>query len=157
MHITHEQLTALLSYDQQTGEFTWIVDRSTRVRAGTKAGGTNADGYRQIGFNRKYYYAHRLAWLYVYGRNPVSLVDHINGDRQDNRISNLREVTLQQNNYNIKKVRASSGLIGVHWSPRQGKWRANISAKGTIYRLGSFEDKESAHKAYMDAKSKLHT
>lgn len=155
MHITHEQLTAMLSYDQQTGEFTWLVDRGTRLRAGARAGGTNAEGYRQIGIDRRYYFAHRLAWFYVHGELPAGCIDHINGCRTDNRIANLRVVTVRENNFNIRAVRSQTGHIGVY-QKSPGSFAATIKADGRRQYLGSFPTAEAASRAYQAEKTKRH-
>lgn len=101
--------------------------------------------------------AHRLAWLYVYGEWPQHGLDHINGVRLDNRISNLRDVPQTINLENQRKAKGltKSGFLGVERT-RGGKWAARIVANGKRYGLGVFATPEAAHSAYVTAKRKLH-
>ena len=102
-------------------------------------------------------YAHRLAWLYVHGVWPPHEVDHINGDRSDNRIANLRLATRQQNSENRHGAQSNSktGLVGVSWHKRAGKWQAHIRVKGRTRYLGLFESTQDACMAYLQAKQTM--
>jgi hypothetical protein len=113
-------------------------------------------GYWMLHVDGGMYYAHRLAWLYVYGAWPSAQIDHINRQRGDNRIANLREVTNRQNHQNraICK-RNTSGLMGVSKLP-SGMWRAQLYLDGKGYFLGNHETKELAYAAYVAGKRKLH-
>lgn len=146
----------LLQYDASTGEFTWIKSPSNNVKAGTLAGGISHRGYRYIRVNMKQYLAHRLAWLFYYGKWPSGEIDHINGIKTDNRISNLRDVSHSVNKQNLKKARSDNvtGLIGV--SPHCGKYRSYIAIGGKRLYLGHYDTAEEAHKVYIEAKRKLH-
>lgn len=153
--ITAEQLRELLDYDPESGRFTWRVALPGQ-KAGSPAGCLDSYGYVVIridGANRK---AHRLAWLIAYGEWPDDQIDHINGDRSDNRIANLRSLTNQGNQQNRRTAHRgnSSGLLGV--SPKRGKWRAQIKVDGKKRHLGLFDTPEAAHAAYLEAKRKLH-
>jgi hypothetical protein len=101
--------------------------------------------------------AHRLAWLYVHGKYPTDAIDHVNRERDDNRISNLRECQNWQNSAN-RSMRAdnSSGIRGVHFSKKKKKWVAMIGDKGSRKYLGIYESKESAHQAYKAASETLY-
>lgn len=156
LHITHESLKSILHYDEATGVFTWLVDRGTRLRAGSRAGAIDASGYRRIGVNKVYYYAHRLAWMYVHGVMPEQCIDHINGNRADNRLLNLRHVSAQQNCFNLHVTKAPSGLLGVRWNARKGRWVAKIQINGQRKQLGSFDSPAEAHEAYLSAKKTIH-
>lgn len=102
-----------LSYDRETGGFFWRK-RSGSQCAGNKAGTVSADGYVKIKITGKMFMAHRLAWLFTYGDWPRGEIDHINGDRADNRISNLRDVSRSANQRNAKRRRDNtSGITGV--------------------------------------------
>ena len=153
--LTAEQVRELLDYNPETGRFTWrIAPRGHK--AGSQAGCTDSYGYvviRTAGAGHK---AHRLAWLIAYGEWPDDQVDHINGDRSDNRIANLRSLTNQGNQQNRRTAHRGirSGLLGV--SPKRGKWRAQIKVDGKKRHLGLFDTPEAAHAAYLEAKRKLH-
>src|SRR5690606_34614864 len=98
--LTQQRLKELLYYDPETGIFTRLVGRSgPRARAGDVAGSDNGKGYIRIYVDGRPYKAHRLAWFYMHGEWPEE-IDHRNGERADNRLSNLRPVTRQQNNLN---------------------------------------------------------
>lgn len=97
---------------------------------GSAAGVINAGGYRQVGVNRRIVYVHRLVWLWVYGELPVE-IDHINGDKSDNRIANLRAATGGQNKQNRGMLRSNtSGLKGVFFNKNMGLWHAQVNANG---------------------------
>jgi hypothetical protein len=135
-------LRKLLSYDAKTGIFYWKEGRRGRVRKGDVAGTKNKQGYVCIFVDRKNYLAHRLAWLYMYGEEPPAIIDHINGVRDDNRISNLREATHALNMHWASKPNKDSGYYGVR---KDGdRWQVFVAGK---YH-GSFVCKELAAKIY---------
>lgn len=153
-----ELLRKVLDYDPETGKFTWIAKVAKRVRVGDEAGSFNGRGYRTISVLDTKYQAHRLAWLLTYGRWPNHEIDHINGDKSDNRLCNLRECTPAENGQNLAAPASSScGLIGASWGKHQGRWRAQITVNGRKQHLGYFDDKWAAHRAYCEAKERLHT
>ena len=135
--ITADELRSILHYDPLTGVFTRRESAGGRM-AGKVSGGPTTDGYTKIGVNRRYYKAHRLAWLYVYGEWPTYQIDHINRDRADNRICNLRDVTHQQNLCNTNTYsNNTSGHKGVRY--RNGKFAARIRVNYKFVQLGTFE------------------
>lgn len=156
--ITQAELKEYLNYDENTGIFTWKVSPSCAVKAGMIAGGTRKDRYTHIKILGRFYLAHRLAWLYMYGHHPEKHIDHINGIRADNRISNLRLCTFSQNQQNLSKLRDNntSGLLGVSYYKITNKWKAQICLNKKYIFLGYFDDKESAYKAYLKKKKELH-
>ena len=156
--ISHERLKELLEYSQDTGIFVWRNDRSGLAKQGVIAGGTNNEGYRLISIDSISYKAHRLAWLYVNGEFPKTLIDHINGNRDDNRISNLRLATDKLNGRNRTKLNKNnkSGYAGVSWHPQLKRWWARIRVDGKNKSLGTYHDPAEAHKAYLDGKKKYH-
>ena len=158
--LTAERLRELLHYDPETGIFTWLNSSSGRgrvIKAGAIAGVGRGHRYIRIGFFGYRNYAHRLAWLYVYGKFPVNHIDHINGNGHDNRIKNLREATHAENHQNTKiRVDNSIGFTGVYFHKTTGKWRAAITANKKTHSLGLFRTPELAYEAYLEAKSKLH-
>jgi HNH endonuclease/AP2 domain len=142
-----EKLRELFSYDPEKGSFRWNGE----------AGYISGNGYRYISVEGKKRLSHRLAWLMHYGEEPNGLVDHINGDRTDNRIQNLRLATYSQNSANAKlHTRNTSGLKGASWMPKKNRWQATITVKNKQMNLGYFKTKEAAHDAYMAAAKKYH-
>jgi hypothetical protein len=152
--LTQSRLKYLFRYDQKTGKFFRRVTVSSfNARAGMHAGYLNAWGYLRIMVDGETYFVHRLVWLYVHGRFPKDDLDHKNGIRSDNRITNLREATRSQNLANSKAHRDKRGkLKGVHWQPKTGKWRARIKQ----IHLGLFSTEEAAHAAYCKAAKRLY-
>lgn len=137
----------------------WIYDKNTGVfthKDGRVAGNKNLHGYVRIGLHGKTHAAHRLAWLYVYGEFPKGHIDHINGVRDDNRISNLREVSKSGNSRNQRKAHSNSttGFLGV--VAARNKFQAKISVGGKQRYLGVFRTPYEAHSAYLIAKRKFH-
>jgi len=138
------RLKELLRYCPDTGAFTWKVSHA-RAPAGGVAGCADAYGYVVVRADKVLYKAHRLAWLYVHGNWPTRCVDHINGVRNDNRISNLRDVNQSVNMHNARRQRVGpSGVVGVTWDAARGKWKAQIRVmyKNTV--LGRFVSKADA-------------
>lgn len=156
MAVTQARLRELFDYDPETGVFTNRVRRANRA-AGEVAGGLNALGYVTVAVDGKRYLAHRLAWLYVYGEMPKQ-IDHINCNRADNRIANLRKCDQKQNTQNIRRAHFDNrtGRLGVEKIPATGKYRARICVAGKATHIGCFPTAEEAHSAYLAAKSQLH-
>lgn len=159
-NLNAEQLRAEYSYDPQTGVFTRI-DKTRRVGKDGLPGAV-FEGYRRLFVGGRYHRAHRLAWLYVYGRWPDHPLDHINGDRGDNRIENLREASVLVNNENLRSAKRSNqvGMLGVS-KTTSGKYAATIRThlaghQVQLY-LGAYDRPETAHSVYLDAKRKLHS
>lgn len=134
--------------DQAREEFDYdpIVGIVTRRRDG-HLGYDNGHGYLLIKFDGRNISAHRLAWLIHYGQFPDGNLDHVNGQKKDNRISNLRVATYQQNNANRRGWKNStSGIKGV--GIKNGRWMAQITVDRKNKHLGYFDTKEQAAKAY---------
>lgn len=152
--ITQQRLKQLFSYDETTGVFTRkvAVGRHGRYKVGTIAGTKTAQGYIVIGLDDKKCMAHRLAWLYVYGVLPATDLDHINRNKSDNRIANLRLVNRSQNMHNVNlRKHNSSGYNGVSWHKPRRKWRAYIFVDYTQVHLGLFDKISDAIKARKQA------
>ena len=105
------RLRELLRYVPKTGQFYWRKQCGPASR-GSEAGNSQSAGYRLIGIDKCYYYAHRLAWLYVHGVEPTGDIDHINGNPADNRIANLRECPRSKNAHATRRRRNPSGFLG---------------------------------------------
>ena len=152
--LTQEYLKSILHYNQDTGVFTWKVSKAQRIKSGDVAGWVH-NGYTEIEINNKKYKAHRLAWLYVNGEIPKKLIDHIDGNRSNNKISNLREATHQTNSENYKMPRTNkSGVKNVSWYKNFNKWVVSISVKKTKKTIGYFDDLEFAELVAIEARNK---
>ena len=141
-------LNQLFHYDPETGVFTRKVSRGN-TKEGTVVGRPDTKGYLRVCVNGKDYKLHRLAWLMTYGEWPKDQIDHINGDKTDNRINNLRDCSCSDNCSNQHGARRNNklGLQGVH-QIGGSRFRATFRSK----HLGVFTDMNEAHKAYMEAK-----
>jgi hypothetical protein len=155
--LTQQRLHELLRYDLETGVFTYACARP-KVRVGAVAGHTHAGhGYRQIKLDGRLYLAHRLAWLYVHGRWPSDMLDHIDRDRTNNRLSNLRESDRFLNRQNALVPRNStSGIKGVTWNSTLGKWHARIGFGNKRHHVGWFHSAEDAALARAAAEKQMH-
>ena len=151
-------LRSLLDYDPDTGIFRWRMQPSRNVKAGAVAGSVNYLGYISIRMKRTAFMAHRLAWLYTHGVMPTHDIDHINGDKADNRIRNLRDVSRSVNLQNQTRPRRdnTSGCRGVSWRKDIKRWYAQIKVNRRSQHLGYFKTAEAAHAAYLTAKLQLH-
>jgi hypothetical protein len=147
--ITQEQLKQLVEYDPETGNFRWLI-RPRQRACSDFAGTVNPYGYRHICLKQKIYRAHRLAWFYYYGEWPNGQIDHINGNRDDNRIVNLRLATYQQNQANSKiRVNNRTGFKGVHFHKLSKLYMARVMVAGKSHLLGYYKTPEEAHAAYI--------
>lgn len=153
--ISADYLRSILEYNKDTGAFIWLVDRK-KVMQGSVAGAKNKGGYNQIQIDGVKYRACRLAWFYVHGKWPNGVIDHIDGNNQNDAFGNLRDVTQRVNLQNQSKAQSSnkSGRLGV--SKHYGKYEARIRIDGKQIRLGNFETEELAHQAYLAAKREFH-
>jgi len=154
--ITAEQLREILEYSAETGVLVWKIRPSRSVKPGDVAGCVDNKGYVTVGINRRIYKSHRLAWLIVHGVWPDGLIDHIDGNKSNNRLSNLRLVNETGNAENVRRPnkRNKSGFMGVIWF--QNKWRASITIKHKTKWLGDYATPEEAHQVYLDAKRSYH-
>ena len=147
-----------IAYDKESGEFRWAVS-ARGISTGKLAGHINAEGYRVIKIGRQAYLAHRLAWFLSNGVWPDAEIDHINGDKADNRIANLREASRSINSQNKRAAQVnnkSCGLLGVTWNKQHGKWQSKIMVNKALHHVGLFDDANVAHSAYLAKKRELH-
>lgn len=159
--LTQDRLKTLIDYNPESGIFVWISKpnvRANRIKIGSIAGSNKGNGYIQIQIDGKNYLAQRLAFLFVYGQFPRGEVDHIDGCRNNNKLSNLRDVTHAENIQNqLRPSKASTTrLMGVSKRKDNGKYSAYIMSYGKRISLGSFSIPEDAHEAYLSAKRTLH-
>lgn len=142
--MTQEQLKAELSYDRDSGIFTRLVPWKVK-KYGLQVVQSHHSGYVYIQYRGKKYAGHRLAWLYVYGHFPDGQIDHIDGNRANNKLANLRVVSNQINQQNSSKRKDnSSGQVGVSWFKLRSTWRAVINVNGKQITLGYFKVLEDA-------------
>lgn len=155
--LTPEWVRAALDYHPETGLMFWRLPTSKRRQQGALAGTVNKWGYRVIQINGRLYTVHRLAWFHAHGVWPEDDLDHINGDRDDNRMANLREATRSQNSVNGKlRVNNSSGFKGVCWDKSKQRWSVSVYLNGKQTRIGRFRTLEEASDAYRRAADELH-
>jgi hypothetical protein len=157
-NLTHEELKNIIDYDSEIGVVTWKIINKIGLKAGDVAGiARHRDGYFTIGVQGKRYLTHRVIWFWMTGEWPKSEIDHINGDKTDNRWSNLRAATRSQNMRNRGPHNDNkSGLKGVHFSKKGNKWIAQIYANNQRKQLGRFDCPAAASLAYQVAASKYH-
>ena len=159
--LAQSRLKELLNYNQDTGIFTWISPPKNHAGLLGKTAGTltpsRGKTYVCIGIDGVIFRAHRLAWLYVYGKMPEKNIDHMNGIELDNRIFNLRDVSQLSNSQNHNKKAGKRNPVGVRKVPNGGvNWEARITSNGETTHIGTFETKENAVNAYKNARLKLH-
>jgi hypothetical protein len=147
-----QNIEEYLRYEPETGKIFWIKARK-KVVVGNRAGKINkALGYEVIGFNLEKLYSHRVAWRLYYGVWPDKnmLIDHINGDKSDNRIDNLRLSTKSQNAVNSgMRKNNTTGFKGVSLDKRRGKYVAEITKDNKKIHLGMFDTPKEASNAYI--------
>jgi hypothetical protein len=153
---SQQRLHQVLLYEPETGIFRWREDKG-RMKAGDIAGDRTGNGYWRLRVDMVRYAAHRLAWKYVHGVDPSIYIDHINGNRLDNRICNLREADTNQNLFNgTPKAGKAVQYRGVNIRRRKSgreTFYAIITAHGKGHWLGTFQSAEAASAAY-EAKAK---
>lgn len=152
--LSHERLTSVLDYNPETGVFTRRV--ATAVR-GKNVGSLMNNGYHRICLDGQQYLVHRLAWFYTFKEWPKFEIDHINRNKTDNRLVNLRDVRPSENQHNRGvQVTNLSGAKGVSWCMRTHKWVAQITAQRKRYFLGRYDSVATASAAYQTARARLH-
>ena len=154
--LNQSSLKELVLYDPETGIFVWKKGRAG-ASAGKKIGCLKPSGYIVALVNGKLHRLHRLAWLYTTGEWPKHEIDHINGNRSDNRFCNLREATKAQNNWN-KKVRKDSkvGVKNVIYYPKWGAYYVRITANKITQNFGPFKTKDEAEKVSLEKRKEIH-
>ncbi len=156
--LSADVLRQFLHYDPKSGDFIWIRKTRCKTVVGDVAGSFSKNNkYIYISIFRTTYLAHRLAWFYMTGKWPQGQIDHIDGDRSNNRWDNLRDVPAAGNaqNRRVPRVDCSSGFIGV--AKKGNRFAARITYEGGRYKyLGMFSTAEEAHAAYVMAKREIH-
>ena len=142
-----QRISELFRYDEETGNLYWKTNKGQRGKIDTIAGHLGPSGYVLVGFDKKVYRAHRIIYALAYSQSPLKDIDHIDGDRSNNRLINLREVSRSVNIQN-NKVRGT-WLVG-------SRWEAKIVTNQKQTYLGRFDTEAEAHQAYLAAKKIYH-
>ena len=156
--LTVDRLRELLDYDAASGVLTWKVRRKGHrgIKPGRVAGTPHTGRYVSIRIDGKAYLAHRLVWLYVTGEWPKLSIDHIDGDKLNNRFNNLRDVTQAINSQNIRRPRRTN-KVGVLGAASAGKnYQVIIGIDYGRRYIGKYATPDQAHAAYVKAKRELH-
>lgn len=148
--LTASRLREVMRYEPETGLFQWISKPRGRATADWFAGTQHGSGYLVICIDGSNYRAHRLAWLYVKGDWPKRTIDHKNRVRSDNRFSNLREASTRRNTQN------QDGGVEMRETKRGLRWRARITHAGRLVTVGTFQTREEAESARIEAKKLMH-
>lgn len=157
MDFTPEDMRKRFAYDPSTGDLTWKI-AFANVKVGDMAGWINkSSGYRIIKIRKRDFRVHRIIFAIMTGQWPAECIDHINGDRSDNRWSNLREATNTQNLWNKAPNKNSrTGIRGVHYSKSSRGWVAKIGHQKKVIHLGVFSCIEQARAARERAANELY-
>jgi len=153
-----ERLRELFAYEPDTGVITRLV-AAGRSRSMSTVGAICDTGYLVVKVDGKKLKAHRLAWALYHGSWPKNHIDHINGVKTDNRLSNLRDVTVAQNLQNQRRPQVSNKsceFLGVSLDKRKNLWVAQIQVNRKGIYIGRFKTAEEAHAAYVQKKRELH-
>jgi len=147
----------VLDYNQETGRFTWKIAPRPCIKAGDQAGTVNSKGYRLIKFQGKHILAHRLAWYFVHGRLPVDQLDHIDCNRDNNSIKNLRECNNAQNAQRSSVGKTNkTGHRGVYLVYKSKSYQARISYNNKRKNLGCYQSFDEAVEVYELARQLVH-
>lgn len=152
--LTVSRIREVLDFYPESGELVWIKKISANTVLGSIAGTVASGGYMQVGIDKRIYRYHHIVWFLFYGKWPASELDHINGDRKDNRVCNLRESDRSTNLANTKTpANNTSGFKGVLFcrDKKSKRWRACIGVNNKTVHLGYFDTAQSAHEAYATA------
>lgn len=151
-NLTIDFLKSIVYYDKQSGLF-FKKNKNNEFK---KTGSISKNGYVVIRIDKKTFYGHRLAWFYLNQCFPIGDIDHIDGNKSNNSIENLREVNRSVNMQNMKKAKINNkcGLLGV--GKKGDKFRARIKINGKQISIGIFDTAQEAHLAYLNEKRKHH-
>lgn len=153
--MTSQEVRQLFDYHQD-GHLLWKIKSSFRTNIGDKAGSRNSQGYIQISYKAKKYKAHRLILMW-HGIELGDEVDHIDGNKTNNKIDNLRSVSKNQNQWNSKTRKDNvSGVKGVRWHKRDCKWAVSFRVNKKLHSFGYYDDLELAELVANEARSSYH-
>lgn len=152
----YDQSSGVLSYSGRERSHLSPSQRSRRT--GKPAGWPDTHGHLNIKIGRADYLLHRVIWLHQHGIWPTGVIDHIDGDKKNNRLSNLRLTDQSRNCQNVKSCYSNnkSGVLGVTKGYTDGTWAVNIRVNSKGIHLGTYHDKDFASKVYLNAKFLVH-
>ncbi len=161
--ITVEEVREAFDYNAESGSLTWrerpaingYIRHQNKMRAGKKAGGPSGHGYEKIYFMGGFRYTHHLVWIHQQGEAAALHIDHINNDKSDNRIENLRLATRSQNLCN-RPMQSNNSLGAKGVSRNRSRYSAKIRVDNVRTHLGTFDTVEEAHSAYCAAAETFH-
>ena len=143
-------------FDYKDGHLYWKIKPADHINEGTKAGFLCKDGYLMVRYKKKSYMLHRLIWVF-HGKELPKSLDHIDGNKQNNRIENLRVATFSQNSHNTKKrITNTSGHKNVTWNKQAKKWQVGLKIQGKFINIGCYKDLELAGLVAKEARIKYH-
>lgn len=153
-NITLDELGKRFSYDPITG---FLSSKKWRPNIKPRILNAKRNGYIYVRINKIAFSAHRIIWFMYYGSWPTIMIDHINGDKTDNRISNLRQASDHENQYNAKKqIRNKSGVKGISYRRQTNRWRASIRKNGKVVYEKTFISLDEAEKEIKLKREELH-
>ena len=154
MTITQNQVKDL--FDYRDGELYWKISLAYKIKIGNKAGSLNGRGYLNTKIKGRLYRNHRIIFLYHHGYLP-KCIDHIDGNKINNRIENLREATISQNICNARtRADNTSGVKGVSWHKQTKKWIVQLQVKNKAKYFGLYHDIEVAKFIAETMRNKYH-
>lgn len=150
--ISHQRLKELLEYFPETGSFLW-QERKKNMRE--RVGSVDNKGYLRISLDKVRYKAHRIAWFYIHGEWPEGMLDHIDGNKLNNKLNNLRDVQQNVNSYNTETAYSSSktGFLGV--TKVGNRFYPRLGISGKVHHFGGYGTPEEAHEVYKAQKKKV--
>lgn len=156
--VTQAELKRLVTYNPDTGHFTWNFDRNWRAKSGGIAGHINTvSGYVELVIDKKLYLCHRLAFLFMTGKWPKQETDHINNIRSDNRWCNLREADVSENRCNTQRNRNNtSGFKGVYFHKPTQTWYGQVRKHGVCHSTNGHPSADAANEALQRIRQSLH-
>lgn len=150
-----ERFRHLFDYDPWTGSLKWRNPTARNIKKGQPAGSKDRHGYRKLIADGKTLLVHRVIWCMCHGEMPKGLIDHVNGNRADNRIDNLRLATRSQNSVNSTRARGSTGVRGIT-RLKSGLYRTQIKSRGRVRYLGSYTEISEAREVFELAHQLVH-
>ena len=147
----------IVQYNPENGNLYWLTQRGRAIKPGQQIKGTVSNGYMVVSIDRKNYLIHRLAWFLTFQKFPDQQIDHINHNKLDNRLCNLREASPSENQWNKKRQRNNStGFKGVSLNKNTGLYKARVKKARKEFWLGCYKTPEEAHEAVQNARNLLH-